>query len=746
MNLSEEQQDIVNAVKNLQNVAVIAKAGCGKTTTSIMACQEYHRLTGKKCLMLTYNARLKTEGRVRVRKEHMEGYTQVHSYHAAAIQLFLPPHVSISGKDDDIQKALNYSTTVLHDYGFIVIDEAQDMNELFYQFVCHVLKHMTQPVMMIVGDVFQQIFNFQNSTIKYLVDSERHFGPWLAQPLFVTKHMTICWRITHEMAEWINRNLNPNLLKHAYPEWWEVYKNLIASWWGHGIRANPLRPASIGSVHYEQELMFWNSIESVEKAMQTKILAWIQSLYQKYGNDQVVLLGHSLKYNTPLQQVVDSLGKTQNENWLVLLDEGEFNRDEKLFCNKRVASTIHKFKGLERDCVVLIGFDAYLEEHKKDVLDHFNLAYVAATRARKELIIIRAKDTHYATIRKSCLKLNHNPHILYFTDLTKHVPFDPILSMVTNCFQVTTLMTRPHPIRMNPRDYLIPGRHQTIIEDVSAFLGSAVNYKVIHLLGWWIPPVFENKTPDDIKCQVQEIINYVNSNRTDSSWSQYVQFAVAYETIRCGYPHYWRQITEYDTWINQELMDTMTENTIHLLYYLAQIHDLVPLGDNLTVKQKYEVLNEAKPIVGEYSVHLHVVADWFTLKYLPDLFGRCDFILDGKYLIELKCTNDYSMEHYVQAQLYASALRLTKNMKLQKVFLVYPTLNRIDEIVLDMNPSWAKDRVHPSVTPDSEFLWRVLRRKCNLKSNDINDLVSFSQHLNEKPNFIKPNFFVPLLA
>lgn len=73
---SEEQRRIVEKLNQGYNVAVNSVAGSGKTTTSLHVARG-----GQRTLLLTYNARLKDETRVKAKAAGLVNM-EVHSFHA----------------------------------------------------------------------------------------------------------------------------------------------------------------------------------------------------------------------------------------------------------------------------------------------------------------------------------------------------------------------------------------------------------------------------------------------------------------------------------------------------------------------------------------------------------------------------------------------------------------------------------------------------------------------------------------
>jgi hypothetical protein len=169
-----------------------------------------------------------------------------------------------------------------------------------------------KPVMLIVGDPFQRIFGFQGATSDFLVDPSKYFGQHCRSPTFEIHHMSICWRITHEMAKFINKHLNPcnlglSLTEEQMP-WWEANKNHIAAWWGPGIRANPKRePAP-------------NSIKIVRGWGTREIVDLTEEMFRTYGNDEVALIAYSATgERTPIRAIVSWASVVMKTGWCWLV-------------------------------------------------------------------------------------------------------------------------------------------------------------------------------------------------------------------------------------------------------------------------------------------------------------------------------------------------------------------------------------------------------------------------------------------
>lgn len=122
------------------------------------------------------------------------------------------------------------------------------------------------------------------------------------------------------------------------------------------------------------------------RTLAKKLLPFIE----RYGAKNSAVLVPSIRTNKPLRGLTNRLAKQYRKQIAVSTDQ-EALLDERMIRGKMCVSTIHQFKGSERDLVVLLGIDAlffrYFGRHLPD--DRCpNEVFVALTRAAKQLILI----------------------------------------------------------------------------------------------------------------------------------------------------------------------------------------------------------------------------------------------------------------------------------------------------------------------------------------------------------------------
>lgn len=695
--LSEEQANAAQDILEKKNVLVIAKAGSGKSSLAISAAHQYFTKYNERSLLITYNARLKEETRSRIKRMGLDHVIEAHSYHAAASKFFGHGQAA---DDSLIHTAINTPMPIVAiDFGLIIIDEAQDMNQLYANFVNHILRlNLRKPTMLIVGDPFQRIFGFNKSSCDFMVNPAAHFG--LGQ--FTTHHLTICWRITHEMAKFINTHMNPCSLVHSVdPAWWKEHGEKIQAWWGDGIRANPARRPAPDSVKIVRG---WGSREIIRET---------QRLFDMFGNDEVALLAYSLKgEKTPIHSIVDKMGRGSTENWAVLT--GTSDSSTEILANKRLASTIHRMKGLERRGIVVCGMDAFIEKHFKDQpLDHFNVYYVACTRA-KDRLIVNSTGTDYATIRCSPITSDRQKQTCDVSDLIKYIPFDDVLSVPENLFNARVEIEYPErALSLDRQTCVVEGRVAGTIEDLTPFMSRAITFRMMLILyGTLFHITVDEKVHD--RDMVEFVHSFYKTLDVNVSWPDLVKYSVAYVTVQGRFKHLWRQLTDYDAFTPSVLLEKCTRNAFDLLWGLAELQHLVPCP----VDNKIAALKAL--VEFEVPVALPFYPEWFVQSTVGQISGTAGIVFNRNIVVGIECSNNISTEKGLELSILSSMFSLLTNSPSTSVMILTNTAKLVS-VPLKLQP------LHEKVPVQYELIHRCARRKLQLdpanKTELYNDFV-----------------------
>ena len=699
MSLSEEQQIICEYILERKNVRCVAKAGTGKTTTAFEIAKKFYEKYCLKSLLLTYNAKLKEETRIKITKGEISHVIESDNYHSFACKY-------TKGVNDDtkLNKFIEEKDIIL-DYGLIIIDEAQDMKEIYCNLVLKIIKSCKNPpVMLIMGDPFQSLYEkilWVDDKISPYLNSEDFFSEYLFDKKFYELHLSISYRISHEMADWINKNLNPNSLKKVkpYSEQWHKYGDRISSLWGEGIKANPKRPQCVNSVTYMD--CSWINDSQIDLT---------RELFKKYSWQDTAILATTVKGdNTPASNLTKSISE---EVWISV--DKETKKEEKNMTNKRVFSTIHQYKGLERKCIFLCGMNGYYENKfdSKNIMDLFNEYYVACTRATEKLVIFtcKTKYDYFATMRENEVENSKVAQTLNITKLLEFVTFDKVIS---NCFETKEMENVEDSKKFNLSDISYT-KGSNYYENISAFIGTSVGFRVAENYNQF---KFNSNFREDIfssdNCKNVDILKWYRgkckkeiSKDIDKKWALFLRLAIAEESAINNRCYLWRQITK----------KMISKFIKHNVNYLEDCF--------LNTKKIIESF-EPQKIECEFPISLEWKFPWFVKKnYNRIITGRCDIILDGKILIELKTSDSIlNTDHILQVLAYESILNI-KDKTIQKSYIFYTNKYRLFDCLLKVDYF--------------EFLDRLISRKCKreVTSQIIKEDKKIFYNFEEKLKFI----------
>lgn len=350
--LSAEQQAVVNAVEK-NNVLVDSVAGCGKTTTSLGICKKYNN---KKILIVTYNSKLRLETRDRAAKHNIKN-CEIHTYHSLCTRYYRP-----SPTDDGISKVCTEAIPAgveVPKFDIIILDEQQDMDNICFTFIVKFIhENMSNPRIVVLGDMNQSIYGFKGADYRYLTEAPNLFGRFTNDP-WVKLDIHESFRVTESIARFVNQQL---------------------------INSNRIYSAKQGtSVKYVVYDAFRRG------GIIRKLINQIKS---KYKPEDVFILSFSIRAKdrrAPVKIVENMLVDEGIPCYVPINDDQEL--DENCMKNKVTFSSFHQAKGRERKLVILMGFDEgtfsyYTKIRESPESSIINAYYVACTRASEELYLM----------------------------------------------------------------------------------------------------------------------------------------------------------------------------------------------------------------------------------------------------------------------------------------------------------------------------------------------------------------------
>ncbi len=732
--LTEQQRGIVEAILAGHNVNVIAKAGSGKTVTSVYALNEaIRRYPKRKAIVLMFNKNIKEETRDSVKKVKN---IDVHSFHSCARKYF---NVTNPNSDACFEEALTQQPKIpVDDVHYIVVDEAQDVTPLYHRFIRHLLSFIpkAQRQLVLVGDPFQTINQYKGATMQYLVEPQRYYGDLLSGDV-VLKHLSISWRISHEMAAFINQYCNPTFLAGATPtSWWEKHGDCITALWGEGIRAAPTRPADPDSLQYVAHGALYAKTRGHLNAQRRSLggrdfLKKLRDGMDTYGTN-VTLVAHSVKNKSSgttqpiVQNIVNAFGKAEHENWHI--NSAGFLSDpspKAVRTQKRIANTINSMKGCEDDFVIFPQFDYFY--HKLTTLRNddpwvvFNKMYTALTRAKKRLLVACGDQAYVTFYRGEGLsKQNQRQQpkrrqTMNVKKMLTHVPYDAYLdhnTVQTSDYVVSAAVQQkivPHALA---NAYMVKGRVPGTKEYVAPILGKALEFALHYRLygeNSYLRACSASCANDaDMHMWLD---TEADERLHDATADTFFKMALLYQYAYDGYLAPWRQLRHHTWETYQAILDGAVDNTLYVLYAIAFPESPLPTS----LRTIADAL--APCVVLQRPVLLPWCADWFTKRnYDPIIQGVVDVFLKPNTYVELKISRQrtFNKMHAHQVQLYATMGSLMKgayqrDVTKPRAFVVIANTGAVYDVALqEPNKHYA-------------YMNRMLRRKIATNAYDLRE-------------------------
>lgn len=336
LRLTEAQSRVLDLMRDSRRVLVKGCAGSGKT---LLALEKAMRLAseGLKVLLLCYNIPLAEWLKVTASRENSD--VTVSHFHGICEQF--SKFAGISYKTPDGQSRLTeFFDTVAPNcldhaikagvgprFDAIIVDEGQDFIGEWWIIIEDLLKDQKNGYLYIFYDPDQNIFS-------------RKFG-FLIEEAKVTLDR-IC-RNTRQISGYVNRVSGMN---HEAAD----------------FTMDGPEPCEVEVTTDEEELA------AVEKIVRELIFQ------KKIHPEQIVIVGSRRRQNSPFSKHNVIAG-------IPLIDEADENADGAIKGKIRYA-TVYRFKGLESDCAIVIGF------RRPNRLEKDSLFYCAASRAKSLLYLI----------------------------------------------------------------------------------------------------------------------------------------------------------------------------------------------------------------------------------------------------------------------------------------------------------------------------------------------------------------------
>jgi hypothetical protein len=642
---SDEQQLIINDVSLRKNVIVNACAGSGKSTT-ILSCAS--ALPHLKFIQITFNKQLQSEIQAKVSELKLSNIS-VYTFHGLAVKYYS----SDCHNDMGIRRILRdkiASRTELPDCDVMVLDETQDMTNVYFYLIWKFMLEINTPLqLLILGDEKQGLYAFKGSDSRFLTLGHLCWEsfPNLPNPHFVHRTLQMSYRITDPMCLFLNKAmLGTERVKSCKP----------------GVPVTYIRRS------------FYNKSNGLF-TLYSMIMRLIKEQNAKY--EDFFILCRSLKSTNKIVRMLENLLVQHNIPCFIPNNDCKEDLDSRVIQNKLVFSTFHSAKGRQRPYVIVLGFDDSHFTHfakDKDPLVCPNELYVGCTRATKKLFVWENIAKRTFTI--PFLKYNHNQlmtspfvsfngipsgrkpekvdfptdelrkHVIHPSELVRFLSehtLDLISPLVDEIYKT---ITPPSEIPLE-----IPTVHITSsgsCEDVSDINGIVLPLMYFDYLRETYEPVLQNLilqnmkyVPDEDHSLLHESVNTMPM--TCETTRDYLYLANLFTATQSLLYSRFKQISMEDyNWIPQHNINRCFENLDNVLREECTLGEWTP--------EKY--------IIHENDELEHVAIDAIFAQYLKDptfiyrFSARADIITQTS-LWELKCTSQLTMDHKLQLIIYA---------------------------------------------------------------------------------------------
>jgi len=656
--LSDEQQDILDTVKQGHNVMVDAVAGTGKTTLILSIARE---MSDKNILQLTYNASLRKDVKETVERNEIQNLT-VHTYHSLAKRHYL----STGYTDTEIRRLLLKEIepkTPIPQYDMIVLDECQDMTLLYFQLMVKFIKDMgTNIQLLILGDYMQGLYDFKGADIRFLTMADKTWDGLynLSNVGFQKRTMKMSFRITNQIRHFVNDVMLGE------------------------ERMNACRDGNV--VTYIR-----NSRGNISRVVYAEITKLLETGVKP---SDIFVLGGSVKgANSNIRRLENTLVEKDIPCHVPMLEGDKI--DERVIDGKVVFSTFHSVKGRQRKYVFVVGFDnAYFRFNARTLPRDTcpNTLYVAATRATDGLYLLESdnysNDRPLEFLKKSHIEMKKcdyiqfrghhksifqdeetndlndmgvKKHILTPTDMVKFIS-ESVIETISPIIDRIFIKETEQPILLD-----IPSVIETrkgYFEEVSDLNGIAIPCMYYD----YLKEIFAETSEESDNIQRGNVLFEVIDKCMDKMRTNDHTFL---KDIVKSLPAKIETINDYLYVAN---VSVAVQETLYFKLKQIDIDEYNWLTDDMILACKNRLREVIGPdcenhmpsvedtIIHESADEQHIKID----EYLQTIFdtsqqfrftGRVDLISET-IAWELKCTSEITVEHLVQVIIYAWLWRM----------------------------------------------------------------------------------------
>jgi hypothetical protein len=404
------------------NIKILAQAGAGKTRTLLLYAQA---CPDKRFVILTYNKNLQIDMEKTIEELGLKNVI-VKTYHAAAGWAYK----KIIKDDQDFIDALASGPAPAAGldrlYGDVVcFDETQDMNIYYYFLAAQIIDHLSRSQVIVVGDERQAINAYLKARVGFLTRCNElpGFNSAIGRP-WVQCTLSTSYRLTPATANFVAQHLgggssSPQAPLNAPPPDSETTTSsdsktaidLSKSAAGAGGLGGSAAPPSIVGGNVWSPNLKPIYLAPPSGSLMTQLGSTLREMIDRYGHQNIAIIAPSTKcISTPgSKHPLAILVREHLNNVPVYIAKDGQQTSPELMEGKLLVASWNSTKGQERECVFVLNFsEEYLEYYDKkwpkDSLELPNVVYVAATRARSQLVLVSDPDKTFRTVNLTRLK------------------------------------------------------------------------------------------------------------------------------------------------------------------------------------------------------------------------------------------------------------------------------------------------------------------------------------------------------
>ncbi|EWC47146.1 hypothetical protein DRE_03515 [Drechslerella stenobrocha 248] len=641
--LSEQQEQVKQAlIEGRQNILINACAGSGKTTTVLQMAVHVQ----KRFLVLLYNQRLRIETIERVPL----GLTNltIDNYHGLGYRYYTREADTDQGLKRIVEDDLP-PLKPLPKFDVLVLDEQQDMNPIIYNFVLKLLRDSAKtgtnsPQLVLLGDPRQEIYQFNNADKRFLTHCRYLFpGQYMDKGkvhdrTWVEINQTVSFRMSTQIVKFINNQM----LRGSKPP----------------IQAKTNNPNDPLPRYVVCDAYGEGPLKELRRLL--KILP----------PEQILILAPSLRsLKCPIRELANRVTLEIPECFIHVSVNDDDRVSEKVSKGKLLFTSYHQAKGIEREAVILFDFSSsyydFYDKHPETLLNVGNVQYVAATRAKKHLIMIHHFEDDYLPFidQKTLLKYCE-------------VPPGPMVRPVRTEQQLRQIMTPKSRWKVTALTRNIP---ETVLSSCFEELDLAMVYEPRTYRPWPKTEIFTQygfweEVADITGTAVPAIYEYLQRGTCKLVVDVMASLHKSEEPLGKLDEKYINRILEANEKLEQQKLEisdilfianisNMLRSKYLFKVYQIPIEEYTWFTKAATDTTILMLDNALSPEAARYEIFIgHQFHDVMAGENAVLVTGRVD-VFDYSRLWELKWTSALRPEHVLQTALYGAINKRTKIKK-----------------------------------------------------------------------------------